>query len=172
MKLPKKCCFKKKGAVSDIIFIMIIIFVIAITMIISIKIFTETNNELQQMTLIPNQSKQLMSDWDDKVASLFNGMFLFLFMGVIIAGVVLASRVEVSPGFFVVGIIVFIIAIALAAIFANIYNEISQNDQLKEQADRFSIMNFIMENFPTFMLIPGTLILIVLYAKARAGGGQ
>ena len=93
-------------------------------------------------------------------------------MCVIIACVVLASRVEVSSGFFVVGIIVFIIAIALAAIFANIYNEISQNDQLKEQADRFSIMNFIMENFPTFMLIPGTLILIVLYAKARAGGGQ
>ena len=170
----------RKGAVSDILVIMIIIFTVALTMVIGAKIYSETNDAIQSSSTFPNRSKVLMDTMDSKIGPLFNGMFLFLFVGIVIGGVVLASRVEVTPAFFIMGIIVFVIAIALAAIFTNIYEKATgletkndtlvKSNELTSTANRFGIMNNIMGNFPIYMLIPGTLILIVLYAKVRRGG--
>lgn len=160
----------KKGAAGDVLIIMIIIFVVAISILISIKVFDETNTALQNAGVIPDNAKSILTSFNDKIGNLFNGMFLFLFVGITIVGMILAARVNVTPAFFIFGILLFVITIFLAAIFTNVYAELGNNSSMVDITAKFNIMNYIMQKLPIFMLIPGTLILVVLYAKMQGGG--
>ena len=62
---------------------------------------------------------------------------------------------------------IIIFAIIISAAFANVYNDVTNADDLKSIAGEFTLMPFIMKNFPKFILTLSFLIIIALYAKQR-----
>ena len=171
LKTPKKCLKSKKGSLVDVIMYTIIMFVLGIFIIFGYKLMSIINDEIQANPDLSTSAKEIMSSSESRYVSLFDGIFItvFVLLGVVI--VVGAYFVYMHPVFYVPSLFIMVFLILLAAILANVFYDVTTTGDLVESRDHFTMIKFIMgtednpHTFVPFIVVLGFMVLIVSYAK-------
>lgn len=155
-----------KGYVADFAVIAVVFFLVLTLAVISIYIFSTA------------QGVGLGSTWDGIMATMENtfimlgmGLLFFLFVGMI-AAAYLASQVGSSPALLVIGLLLLIPIIMLAAGLSMSWTTIASGD-LSAAAASIPYVNDVMNNFVVIVLFGTSLLLLALYAgyKVHTGAG-
>jgi len=155
----------KKAAIQDSILVIVFIFIIAISFLVMSKVWNQVDPELKE---------QFNSTYYNR-ASLFTGMvfksfdilFVFVIIGFFIFLIISVFLINTHPAFFVVSLILLLVSLILAPLFANVYSDIEGSDEFATESAEYDIISFVFSKYPLFALIAGILVLIALYAKTR-----
>lgn len=158
----------KKGSVFDILLLTIILFAMTFFIILGYKTMTEINTEFQNSADLSSNSKTYISDLKGRFVNLFDGIFITIMIILSIAIGVGVYYLDLHPIFYLVSLFVIIFIIIIAAVFANSFSDLTDDPDLETQKDEFTLMPYVMEKFPFFIMVLTFLIIIVMYAKNRS----
>ena len=103
--------------------------------------------------------------------NLFDTLFVFLQIGLMIAIVVSFFYLDSHPVYFFLSIFLLVIALVLGAQFSNMWWKIGQSSQLNSTvATYFSGSDWLVDSMPILILFTGLVGLAVLYGKSGGGG--
>lgn len=158
-----------RGSVSDIVLLIVIMFMLAIGGIIGLTVLGSFNDKLAEVNGGKyNNTAELNTTI--RVESAFNVMdnsFPLLFIGGNIAVLFLSFMIRSHPFFMVFTILILVVLTVLAAVFANAYYEISHNVQLTAANTEMDITDFVMQNLVQLQLVFAFIDMIVLYSFRR-----
>jgi hypothetical protein len=156
-----------KGSITDLVYVLILIFVFGFVAIIANMIYDKYTEQTAlnpafntpQNTEIETNAQTLLTNFD----------YIYVFFIVAMAIIAIASSfwIKTHPIFFFVSIFMLIISIILAAMFGNIFSKAAENDLLSVSVAEYTIIPFVMAHLPTIILLIGALLLVILYAKDR-----
>jgi hypothetical protein len=89
-----------------------------------------------------------------------------------IATILLAFQIDTHPAFFFISLLLMIVSLVVSPIFSNIFGTIAKNPTFSAAAESFPLMREIMQNLPMFILVIGSMVSIVMFAKIRSGGNE
>jgi len=98
----------------------------------------------------------------------FDNLFVFILVGLLIATIVGAYFIQTNPIIFWISLMLLLVFLTIAAIFTNVFEEITTTPELAETASNFTIINLVMGHLPLTLLVIFSLIAIALYAKWNA----
>lgn len=104
-----------------------------------------------------------------KSVEYFDYLFIFFFIGLTSSLWISAYYINSNPVFFWVSIILLFVVIIVAAVFNNVYYEISQTD-MSSSIDAFPIMGHVMSNLALYCALIIISTLVILYSKGQRGG--
>lgn len=158
----------RKGSILDMFLVIVIVFAMAFITILGYRLFDDINTQLQGSD-ISSQSKSMIQENKDSYAGVFDGLFLFAFIGLGIALFISAFFLNAHPVFYFFSLFILALVVFVAAIMGNTYESISSSSALSNASSQFTFIPFVMNNFVSFIVGLGFLLLIGLYAKSRAG---
>lgn len=166
----RKFGFNKRGSMFDIIYLTVGFFVLVLMTFIIHKIWNEMYPQLRDETWVSSTSTG--NETLQSVQTTFNGfnfILLFVFFGMILAIIILATQIQVHPAFYFIGLLVLMIAITLGAMFSNAFAEITDEADFANQTVTFNYSKHVLDNYPKYLAVAGFLAIIVIYAKLRRG---
>ena len=159
----------KKGDISSIIIMIVVLLALGLGAIIFSYTFKEVTNELKEMPQFSNDTVENIEEVQGKTIPLLDYFIFFTFIALLIGLIISSIYIDTHPALAIIFIIVLVVAIVLAGIFANVYMTVGENSVIASTYSDFRMTTFLMENFPLFILITGAIILIVLYGKSKGG---
>ena len=154
----------KKGNAADIFVISVIFLVLAIFIITLFYIQDGIRDQMGEAGVISTENFAIIDDATNNFSGLWDGIFVFVFVGLVIATIIGAALVRVYPAIFFISLFLLAIAISLSAVFSNVFEEYTTG-AFSNAASEFPMISHIMGNWPIYITVIGILILIVLYAK-------
>lgn len=155
----------KKGSIGDGIFLVVSFFVIAIIFIFAYQMMTGINEGMQDSDGVSDHGKELMESSTNNFASLFNNIFFYFFIGLILAVIIGAYFIKVHPALYWISVPILAFIIWLSAIFSNIYKSISTSENLAASAAEFGYITFIFDHYVYFVTGIVLLLSLALFAK-------
>ncbi len=168
--------WNKRGNVFvDLMLIPIFLILIAMMMLFSLKVWNEIKatdifDQNDPGSFAANQTLSIMNSVDQTV-NLYPYMFIMVIASMLIALALTGYYVESSPVFLIVGIIIIMMTITVAAPLANVYEEVSESSAFATENVQFNLINLLMKNLPLLVLMIGGSFLVALYSKKSAGPG-
>jgi len=161
----------KTGTARDIMLIAVIFFGLAIAVFV-LYYFSQTS--VDQMLDVPvindsaptRSALNALSDTSLRFDYLMLGLFIGLTLGVMIGGWLVGGH----PIFMFIYFMVVLVAVAASAVFANVWESVSQASVFGASISAFPITNHILSYFPMYIAIIGILGLIVMFAKPFVSG--
>lgn|SRR3990167_3535493 len=159
----------KKGDVTQILFLLIILF---ITAILGILFWGLTDGVLQTQediglfndTVLAQQSIDKLQETAPRTTDY---MVFFLFLGGIIGLMISAVRTNFSPTIMLLFVMYLIIAIFIASGLVNVYSGFAQSPVLSDSANDLIITNFIFSKYtPLIFAVLGTILMIIMWGKS------
>ena len=95
----------------------------------------------------------------------FNPLFPLLLIGVFGFVMIVALFGQSHPAFLFIGLIVLGVALILAAIYSNVYSELTSTTALTSTESDFSVMGIFLQYLPAIILILFVAIAIILYSR-------
>jgi hypothetical protein len=167
----------RRGSVVDVFLVMIVmILVFGITFFIGNKISNTVNPALKGFLATQGITNPLVNATIDNATAVtnnFDNVFVFLYIGLLLALFITALMINVHPAFAVVFLLVFIIAVIVSVAISNFYETLSTNADMAATALNFPKMGYIFAHLPAITFIVGIFAMIVTYAKSSfMGGGE
>lgn len=153
----------KKGSISDLLLVGMILLVLGVTILIGFKVTSEFNSRIQTMDVIPADAKAISATVTGKYPSVIDNTFLFLAIGLALAAIVLASLVRVHPIFIPFYFIALLLVIFFCGIFSNIYQGMADSTALASTASQLTFTTHVMVYLPFIIGIFGTLLMVAMY---------
>jgi len=155
----------KKGSLTDLAYIAVVLVVFSIVVLIGLKIGEEVNNNLQADTsgIIDATTKANTQSAITRFTYSIDNSFLFLMIFMCIGVLILAAMVAVHPIFIPIYFFGWIFIIFLGGVFSNVYQEMAANANLSTTASSLHFIGFIMQFLPFVIGIVGIIIMIVMY---------
>lgn len=163
---------KKKGAVTDTVIVVAVVFIFAILILIGAKLNDEISSNILDNRLFEsnsNTSKSMIGTLSTGYNELFDNIFFFGFIFLMIATIILAIMIDTHPAIFFVSIIIFIFVLVVSMIFGNAFVEIGGSSSLGEYASSFVKMSWLMNHLLQVMIVYGGVLFVALYGKMRSG---
>ena len=158
----------KKGSVFDIFLIMLALFSFAIVSIVSVTIYNQWKEDVGQNPVFNQSSANTqVEEKATNTFAMFDYLFTFILVGLIIMVVVSSFSIKAHPLFFFISVLMLIIAVIVGNILGDVYTEIAGETTLTTAASSYTIIPFIMGNLATFILIIGAILVILLYGKSK-----
>lgn len=157
----------KKGNLQDLIVIPVFLFIIAFSFVIGFYIYGEMNTEIQA-TSMTTTSKTMFSDNYSSYTGTFDGIFLFVMVGLGLTVIVSSFFIKAHPIFYFASLIVYAFITVISAIFSNAYEDL-MGTTLLAASSGFPIINNILTNLPYYCMGISFVVAIVLYAKRGDG---
>lgn len=159
----------KKGMfIIDIILLVTVVFMMAVVFIVFGKNIKEvTNDFVAGNDDIPTTFKVQAQEMSDNSNGFWDGAFLFIFIGMILALWISVWFIDTHPVFFVVLLIVMVIVTVLGMFFGNAYVDMMTNSDYTATANEMMFTTFIMSNFALVMTVVGFITGALLFAKTR-----
>lgn len=166
-----------KGDFASIVFVVILIFVIAVVFF----LINHLNREIfGEMELTVNETGK--SDTESHTAAVefiefsesgvWDYAVLAIYIGCLIALALTAYGVRISPVFYWIYGILALIVLALGIILSNIWIGLSADPEFTTTLARFPITNFLLgTKAPVAFAIAITLFMVILFGKARGSEG-
>lgn len=163
---------KKKGQLLQLIFVLVLIFSISLTLIVSKHVLTEFNNALDESGLHTTESK-FVSDTMMNAFVTFDNMVIFILIGVTLGLLITSFFIPSHPAFLVINVIGLFLMVFFAIFLSNVYGEIvsPENEAFYEViADgSLSKLTFIMQYLPFICCAIVFFSTLAMYAKGRGG---
>ena len=157
----------KKGSFGDIFYIAVVMFLFAIVITVGWVIHDKINDKWQTKTELGTASLEIMQQSNDDYISLFDGVFLTMFVGLYIGSLILAYNIDVSPLFFFLSLFIMGVIVVITAVLGNSYYAFSQNAGLINYADDFTFIPFILNNYVAVFVVMMFGLAGVMYAKTN-----
>lgn len=126
---------------------MVIVLTFALINLFVYRTFNEINTDFQADTTFNNESKVVMQDMNDRFPLTFDALTLVIIVGFflfsLVAGYFSDSHPALIPVFFIIAIVLCIVAMILS----NTWNEIVMEDDLATTITSFPITNWILNNY-------------------------
>ena len=148
----------RKSGFEDAFFVIAVLLTIAIFILVLSKAWSDIRPELETSIQgsLPEDSGINVTENFNNITStvlLFDKLFPFVLLG-LFAFVFIGVALYINhPIMIFVGLIVLAVAVLLAVIYANIYNEISSSDEFAETNANFPIMEQFMKFLPIIIII-------------------
>ena len=164
---------KKKASARDIPIIAALIFMFAIGFFIAHFAINSISSEMLSNDVINSSSaaNQTISAGME-VTSQFDYVIFMVFIGLCIALIISAWFIGGNPIFMIIYFIIVAVSVALSAIMANIWEDVSQMSVFGLTLNAFPISNNLMLNLPIYMTVIGFLGLTIMFAKPYIVGSQ
>ena len=121
----------KRGSWLDMIYLSIILLGLSITIIVGLMVLNNIRTSFEGNSGIDSTGVGWMNELEGKYVKVFDGIFLFVMIGVTLAALVGAFMIRSHPAFFWVFFILLIIMVVLNAIFSNVYDDIADTSTFK-----------------------------------------
>lgn len=157
----------KKGSMLDLIFIAVTILTFAVATLIVFKVSNSINDGLQNIDGVTDKAKSEFSRVNNIYVDVIDNMALFLFVGLSIVALILASLVRFHPVFFVFFILLIVVMIFLAGIMSNVYLEMANTTALQAEAEQLEYITRIMYILPFFIGVMGFILSVIMYKNWR-----
>lgn len=159
----------KKG-IFDVIYMVVGLFMLALTIIIIFVILSHLNDTWQSTEELGNESQEIMENYHSSYVNLWDYAFLFMLIGLFIAVIISSFYIDVHPIFFIISIILLIGVLIVTGILSNTFIELVSTDAVSSEASSFTIIPFVMNHFVMIICIMAFIIVGVMYAKNKLGG--
>lgn len=162
----------KKGNVTDILTIIIYLFLIFVAFFLTYFMFHRFTSSLSSSLNTPITTNILATG--DKALASFNYLFVMVFVLMVIFLLVSAYFIRVHPLFIIPSILLFLFIIFISIGFSRVHRQIFiDNDLFSPENEQFEASMFIINHLPIIMTLVGGLVMVVLFAKpnAESGGG-
>lgn len=169
MKLFKN----KKGSARDVVLLVAVLFMFAVGFLLSSRITTSIVDGLQENDFVQSSptANATLSVANDLTGHA-DWLMLVVYIGFLIGIILTAFMLDSHPVFFIIYLIILVIAIFLSAMFGYMWYETSSASAFTETISDFTITDFLMGKLPLFTAAAGFIGLIVMYAKSRYGAEQ
>lgn len=159
--------FKRKrgNAVLDVILIIIVLFTLGLIIVIGNDAFVPLYGDVVNDTTFSNESQTVAQDHLNTDTSLWDNIFIMVFVLLWIGALLASFMIDSHPIFFVLTLILLIGVIIAAGILANAYEELGEDSLIN--ASSYPKTTFILTNLLTFVIAIGLSIGLVLFAKNR-----
>ena len=167
----------RKGSLLDHLYIPIILFIVAITVIIAYLILSVVKVGFYDgLATTPDVNRTMVDGIFQQGLDglkLIDTLFIIFLTGLTMATLISAYYVDTNAAFFWVSIFLLMVLIIVAVVFSNAYEEFTNAIVVDgtRYADDFPKMNFVMSNMPLYLLAMVLLSIIVFYAKRSSSGG-
>ena len=155
----------KKGFVGDIITLLILLFILGITILAAYLILSSVNTQFQADEQIGDSGQAIVDNATSKYINLWDGIFVFLLIGLSLAAVISAYFIDTHPLLMPLLLIVLVAYIFVAAAIANAYYEIEASSAFSGFAESFKMMHYIMSHLGLYAAIEGFMVFVALFAK-------
>ena len=157
---------KKANVILDLLIVLVLLFVIAISFIITGKIQTEINDDIQQDTSLDAEYKQINQDLTTKYPTIIDNSILFFFILLWIVTIVTSRLVDTNPIFFILSFILLIFAFIIIIILGNTFIDIFTGD-LGGMETSYPFTFWIFNHILIIAIIQGFTIMLSLFAKPQ-----
>jgi hypothetical protein len=174
-KIKTKQIRKGQGFV-EMFFVMVVLIALAFFFIFLNKMSSSIKEPLTEglNSAMPTDSSvnitQVMNQTDDSTTS-FNKLFPFILIGLFGFIFITGGFITQHPIMIIVGIILLGVGILLAVVYANVYNQIANSDEMASTTAKFPIQNLFMKYLPYIAFLTVLIITIALLLR-RGGGGS
>lgn len=164
---------KSQGFV-DMFFVMVVLIALAFFFIFLNKMSSSIKTPLSEglESSMPADSSvnvtNIMNQTDSSTTS-FNKLFLFILIGLFSFIFITGGFITQHPIMIIVGIILLGVGITLAVVYANVYNQIANSDEMSSTTAKFPIQNLFMKFLPAIIVL--TVLIITIALLLRRGGG-
>lgn len=150
----------KKGSIIDFFYIMAVLFLVGVilfaTFIVSDKVseadvFKDNADANQAINISKNT---ILS---------FDNLMLFIIIALSLFVIISSAMVFNHPAFFIIGIILLMIAIMVSAVVSNTFWTFTQQPQIMATAAHFPKVKFLMDKFPFYILFMGFASIIAMF---------
>ena len=166
----------RKGDVASILIAIVFIFIIGILFLFANRLngqiydkfdsYLENNPEYVNSTA--HESIGKIGTVEDQV---WDYAFLAIFFGFILALAFTAYSTRISPIFYWIYGVLSFIAVLLAAILSNLWQQAAAQAEFTDTISHFPITNMILGTyFPTVALVLCVVVMILLFGKPTQGG--
>lgn len=158
-----------KRGVFDIIYLLIILFGIALIGLLVYKLSDGITGEYAQMQEINDTPYAREANLNIRnIAPYVTDYFVFFFfLGMVIALMVAAVRTDFSPVVVGLFILLLIITILISSGLVNLYRGFADSDDLSDVASRLTFTNIIFSRYtPLIITILSAMILAVMWGKS------
>lgn len=153
----------KKGSITDLPFIIGGVFSVALVALLVSLLVININTEVQGNDEFPTNAKSASTKMSDDFPNVMDGGIVFIFFGMVIISLVLASLVPIHPVFIVFYLLEYIVLIWLGAGIANAYQAVIELDVMSAVADKYVLTTFFFRYFPFVVGVFGAILAIVMY---------
>ena len=160
-----------KGQMTDLFAFGAIIMVFALAAIFGLILLNEFESGFTTNPTLNTTVGQNAIDKGHIVFAGFDIASLIILTALFIFVIISAFFIQSHPAFFVISLIIFIIAVGVAGIFEHVYSQIEIAEGIEDTADEFPIISWLFSNWPVIIAVIGALVMIVLHGKPRRGEG-
>lgn len=160
----------KMGNVVDVFYLTTMMVVLGIVFMLTWLIMSNLAPDLDQH-FSSDVSKNATANALTAIGN-FDYLLIMVFVGLIISTLISAYFIPTHPVFFVVSLIVLIVFMIFVPILANVFDAFATESAMAATADEFNVTTGFMDDLPTYFVVAAGLVLIVLYAKFKTGGGE
>ena len=140
----------KKASLLDIFPIMIILFMTVLVLIISYLVWTRIDtSEIFYDDVPANESMKQTQ----RALLAYDNLTLMIFIMMSAVTIVIASQIEINREWFFISLIILIIAVIVAVIISNAYEDVRTSEQLTEAASNFPKTNFLLDKLPIYIIL-------------------
>lgn len=158
----------KKADVHDFLILLIVMVTLGISIFFGAKIWAGVEEGIKNninMTDNPEINNSLAGV--NRAVSIYDPMFAVFFFGFYLAILISVFFLDTQPGYLIFAIILFLITIFLAGIFADVFTTMAEHESLEEQLDDYPITYHIFNNLPIYLIGMAIIFVVVLYASRR-----
>jgi len=157
----------KKGSIEDLTFLMIFLLVVGLTLLITFKVSSLWNDEVQASSEFDTYAKEASSELTGKFTNTLDGIYLFGFIMLFIVAIVSASLVRIHPIFIPVFLVIWVIIIFIGGAFSSVWNSIAGNSNFITAANQLTFVSYFMNNLAYVIAVVGMVLMIVMYKAWR-----
>ena len=151
----------------DLLFIMIIMSILGITIVISYTLQSKFNDsiQLQSDDIVPEVAKNMIAQQTSSFPTVFNSIFIFVYVGLMIVTWMSAFFMDTHPIFFVVMLFLMVILIWVSMGISNAMVDVMEEASLTEYTAKFGSILHFYTKMPFYLLITGIGTIIALMVR-------
>lgn len=160
--------FKRKAQIqTDLILMLVFLFILAIASVVGALVFNNINAEIQSDPDMQTIAKTASSNVNNNYAGMFDNafmIFLILFWVMLLAT---SFFIDTHPIFFAITLILLIFIFIIGMVISNSYEDLMTDADFSSISSGFAKTNWVMNNFLTVIIVIGFTTGLALYAKSR-----
>jgi len=172
----KKIGVKKSQGFEAWFFVIVILLAFSLFFIVLNKAWSSISSPLNEGLngSVPLADRQTITTAIDQTGSaglMFDKLIPFLIIGLLAFVLILAGGIMRHPIMIVVGVVILGVCLTLAAIYSNLYNEITSTDEFADTKAAMPIQDIFMHYMPVIVFIMAIGITIAIIWSRKSSGG-
>ena len=160
-----------RGSILDMIGWIVVLFVVGLAFLITGMIRDSiadpfiTKYENRTDTIGDSTMNETIRDaWGNADSAImnFNAGFVLILGGLILGSLILAYQLQTPIIFLPILIFILALVILIGGVFSNAFEDMTTTGDLADEAEEWEILTAVMSHLPLFLLVGGSLIIIVM----------